>query len=200
MNKPKSRNENIVVQEMNKELLIYDLNINKAFCLNETSKIIWELSDGTRSISAIAANLQSKLKQNINEEFVLLALKLMRKDDLLETDFSFSTAFNSLSRRQMVKKVGLATMAALPLVISVTAPKAAQAASDLCAGKICNDNNRCTIDSCDPQTGNCIFVQRNCNDNNPCTVDSCDPQTGCVNTPIICPQGQACNRVTGICA
>jgi hypothetical protein len=37
--KPISRQQNIVVQDLGSEVLIYDLTINKAFCLNETSAL-----------------------------------------------------------------------------------------------------------------------------------------------------------------
>lgn len=37
-NHPISRKANIVLQEFENEILIYDLSINKAFCLNRTSE------------------------------------------------------------------------------------------------------------------------------------------------------------------
>jgi len=44
----------------------------------------------------------------------------------------------------------------------------------------CDDNNACTIDSCDTTTGNCTHTPRSCpSDNNPCTHDLCSPSTGC---------------------
>ena len=40
----------------------------------------------------------------------------------------------------------------------------------------------------------------NCNDNNPCTVDSCNLGTGlCSNTPKSCTEGSICNKNTGQC-
>src|SRR5262245_11774812 len=48
---------------------------------------------------------------------------------------------------------------------------------------ICDDDNLCTSDSCNPSTGACIHVAVNCNDTNSCTNDSCDKTRGCVNTP-----------------
>ena len=40
--RPKSRTDNLVVQEMNDEVLVYDLDSNKAVCLNETAAIVWK--------------------------------------------------------------------------------------------------------------------------------------------------------------
>ena len=40
----------------------------------------------------------------------------------------------------------------------------------------CDDNNSCTVDTCDPVLG-CVFTPVGCDDGNACTVDSCS-QTG----------------------
>ncbi|MGI6016744.1 MAG: Ig-like domain-containing protein, partial [Methanothrix sp.] len=56
---------------------------------------------------------------------------------------------------------------------------------------ICDDENACTDDSCDPATG-CVYTPIICDDENACTDDSCDPATGCVYTPIICDDENAC--------
>ena len=61
----------------------------------------------------------------------------------------------------------------------------------------CSDGNLCTVDTCDNVVG-CVFVSRACNDNDACTEDSCDAATGnCLNTPIVCPGGGACDPVSG---
>jgi hypothetical protein len=51
-------------------------------------------------------------------------------------------------------------------------------------GSGCNAGNACTVnDTC--QAGVCTpGGARNCDDNDVCTVDTCDPATGCVHTPI----------------
>lgn len=45
----------------------------------------------------------------------------------------------------------------------------------------CDDDNLCTVDSCDSQ-GNCVHtsVADLCVDDNPCTDEACDPAQGCV--------------------
>ena len=50
MNKlPIARNKDIVVQTLDKEVLIYDLNTHKAYNLNETSSIVYQACDGKTS-------------------------------------------------------------------------------------------------------------------------------------------------------
>ena len=73
--------------------------------------------------------------------------------------------------------------------------------------KPCTDGNACTKgDGCSTQ-GVCVSgPPRNCDDDNSCTVDSCDNKSGCVhvinntaqcNDGSICTQGDAC--VKGVC-
>jgi hypothetical protein len=153
MNRPKSRNENIVVQEMEKEILIYDLKTNKAFCLNETSALIWNLCDGKNSIAEVSRILTKKLKQPITEDFVWLALDNFKKDNLLEQNEQFEINFNGLSRRQVIKKVGLASLAALPVIASVTVPASGAAGSCVPLGNLCRPGG---------SVGNCCRGQAFC--------------------------------------
>ena len=48
---PKAKSAELVVSELENELLIYDLKINKAFRLNETSAMVRQLCGGRNSIS-----------------------------------------------------------------------------------------------------------------------------------------------------
>ncbi|MBS3096067.1 hypothetical protein J4480_01350 [Candidatus Woesearchaeota archaeon] len=49
----------------------------------------------------------------------------------------------------------------------------------------------CEIDRCN---------NINCNDNNPCTIDTCDSNTGtCKYEAKVCPQNQKCSIDTGNC-
>lgn len=46
----------------------------------------------------------------------------------------------------------------------------------------CDDGDPCTIDTCDPITGDCVHTPKDCDDNNVYTIDSCDQETGnCVH-------------------
>lgn len=148
MNTPKTRNENIVVQEMENEILIYDLQTNKAFCLNETSAIIWQFCDGKNSIAEITEKVSKKLGELISEEMIWLALNDFKRDGLLENNEQFEIDFKGLSRRQVIKKVGLASMIALPVVASIVAPNAAMAGSLLPSCAACAAPSDCNTNNC----------------------------------------------------
>jgi hypothetical protein len=66
---------------------------------------------------------------------------------------------------------------------------------------VCDDENLCTNDSCNPATG-CVYTDNSaaCNDGNVCTDDSCNPATGCVytNNAAACNDGNLCTQ-TDVC-
>ncbi len=130
--KPKARQENIVVQETKGETLIYDLQTNQAFLLNSTSAFVWNQCDGQKDIRQIAAVLARKHQQPINEEIVWLAIEELEKNNLITKRLKSANPLGKLSRREVVKKVGLTTMIALPVISTLVAPIAANAASAVC--------------------------------------------------------------------
>jgi hypothetical protein len=74
---------------------------------------------------------------------------------------------------------------------------------------VCNDNNVCTNDGCDPGTG-CVFTPNNgnaCSDNSLCTSPDVCQNGVCVGlNPVFCSADsnlcttEACNPATGLCA
>lgn len=148
--RPVSRKENIVVQELENELLVYDLKTNKAFCLNETSAIVFQLCDGQKAVAEISDLMGRKLKTLVSEDFVRLALHELKRDGLLENAHDYEDYFAGMSRRELVKKVGLASITALPIVSSVVAPNAAMAQSgtNLPLNAACANSNQCASGNC----------------------------------------------------
>jgi len=149
MNAPKTRNENIVVQEMEKEILIYDLKDDKALCLNEMSALIYQLCDGKNSVAEINQALNKTLNQSISEDLIWLALNDFKRDNLLEEGEWLEIDFSGLSRRQVIRKVGLASLIMLPVISSVVAPVSAAAASLAPLLAFCSSSAQCQSGNCD---------------------------------------------------
>ena len=142
--KPLAKKQNIVVQELPDELLIYDLTKDKAYCLNKTSAFVWKTSDGTNDVNAITKLMEKEFNSSVNEDLVWLALDQFAKDELLEV--KPNNKFNNLSRREVIRRVGLASVIALPVVASLVAPSAVLAVTcsgapngQICSG--CGSNN-----------------------------------------------------------
>lgn len=134
--KPIARTENIITQYAKNEILIYDLVINKAYCLNLTAAFIWQRCDGLKEVTEIAADLAFKYKQPMNENIVWLALSELEKNNLMAT--MLPNPLSGVNRRQVVRQIGLATMIGLPLVSSIIAPNAVEAASAVTCTNLLN--------------------------------------------------------------
>lgn len=151
---PVARRSELVVQQLRGELLIYDLKINKAFCLNETSALVWQMCDGNNSIGDISRKLSKKLKSLVTEDFVWLAIDELQEDNLLDESHKIETNFEGLSRREILRKVGFASMIALPVISSLVAPTAAMAQS---AGACVSQQGICTTSAqCCSSAPRCI--------------------------------------------
>lgn len=147
--KPIARKKNIVVQNANNEVLVYDLNINRVFCLNETTALVWEHCDGNQTIEEISLALGKELDFPIRENFVWLILDKLKKVNLLENGDQLKPSFVTMSRREIIKKVGLSSMIALPTIVELVAPTASQAASGRRpSGSLCSTNSQCTSNCC----------------------------------------------------
>jgi hypothetical protein len=145
---PKSRKDNIVVQELEGEVLIYDLEKNKALCLNKTSALVWQSCDGSRTIADISDIVGKQLNSQINEDLIWLALDQLSKQSLVEKQPVLNDKFDGLSRREVIKKVGMASLVALPMIATLTAPVAAQTGTCVQNAPACTPNGmNCTVNN-----------------------------------------------------
>lgn len=120
---PAARTANIVMQELNGELLIADLNDNRVHRLNQTLGIVYRACDGKTTFDEL------RKRYNFPEELIALALAELEKENLLGSGNRKDSA--AVSRRELIKRAGLATMIALPIISSLTMPAAADAASGI---------------------------------------------------------------------
>lgn len=118
---PTARLDGLVIQEMPDELLVYDLETNKAHCLNQTAAFVWKACDGKNSALDIKLKLEDEFKTAVPEEMVWLAIDQLSKDSLLEK--KVETKISGLSRREVIKKIGFASMVALPVVAMLSFPQ-----------------------------------------------------------------------------
>lgn len=158
---PVARNANLLTDNLADETLVYDLEIDKAFCLNETCATVWMLCNGSRNTADIAREVSAKLNSPVSEDFVHLALDGLIKSNLIIEDEQLSTIFSGVSRRDVIRKIGLATAVALPVISSLAAPLGADAASACTATYLqpCNPTGQpcCVNNSCTGPGGFCQF-------------------------------------------
>lgn len=159
---PLARQDDLIVRELPDEVLIYDLTRDKAHCLNHTAALIWRNCDGRTSVAELARRLAHESSVPLNERLVWFALKQLGKDHLLVEGVTIpSTQRHGLTRRQMIRALGLTAAVGLPLITSIIAPTPAQASYGLPSGACCSQGEQCQSGMCntlspgDCPTGRC---------------------------------------------
>jgi hypothetical protein len=124
--------DGLIIKEVEGETLVYDLKSHKAHCLNRTAALVWKHCDGKRTVQQLTSRLEADCGERVSAEVVWLALDQLERLGLLKESRERAPAVKRISRREVVRKIGISTAVALPLVTSILAPKAAQAAT--CTG------------------------------------------------------------------
>ena len=145
---PLARTNGLVVQDVPNEVLVFDMETNEAHCLNETAAMVWKYCDGKTSVPQIAEILGENKGSGVNDDLVWLAIDQLNEHKLLEKEVM--TKFAGQSRREVLRKIGLASMIALPIIASMAAPRSVLAAVS-CA---CTTPGDCSTQPC-PSTVNC---------------------------------------------
>ena len=151
---PLARTDQLVIQELPDEVLVYDLERHKAHCLNKTSAMVWNGCDGRTTVAEMTRRLGRELAAPVDDDVVWLALAQLRRFHLLEEG---SVGFFKVSRRDLVRKY-LPAALAVPLILSVPAPTPAQTLSR-CLGpcESCTSSAECCSNTCD---GICFPCER----------------------------------------
>lgn len=138
---PRARKEGLLIENLPDEVLVYDLDRKKAHCLNQTAALIWNHCDGQTSIEGMAIVLQQHSQERVDPDVVWFGLNQLRRARLLDGPLARPTGQARLSRRELVKQIGLAV--SIPLVASILAPTASAALS--CSGRFCTTDADCGL-------------------------------------------------------
>lgn len=135
---PVARTENLLIQEVENELIIYDQKTNVSHCLNPISAFVWHHCDGQNTAKDIAQLLEESFPFVANSEvdvreLVPLTVEELEKCQLIKEYLEENLAAPSFSRRKMVKTAtlvgGFAIGSMFPLVKSIVTPEPAMASS-----------------------------------------------------------------------
>jgi hypothetical protein len=145
--KPIARKQGLVIQELPDEVLVYDLDRDRAHCLNQTAAFVWQRCNGRNTTAQIANTLGQEFDCTVDEKVIWLALDQLGRNHLLDRQ-PIPPALMGMNRRAMVKALGLAAVIAVPVVTSIVAPTPAQAATCLPNGQSCNTGAQCCSGFC----------------------------------------------------
>lgn len=136
---PRARKADLVVKDLKDEVLVYDLKRDRAHSLNQSAAFVWKKCNGRRTVAEVAQALGKEFKVPANEQTVWLALEQLSKFYLLEEKVARPAGMPRISRRDMMR-VGAAAAFALPVIISIVAPTAANAQTTItpaaCAARL----------------------------------------------------------------
>ena len=125
---PMARKDDLVVEQVADEVLVYDQRNDQAHCLSSAAGQVWRACDGTMSQAGLAAELK------LEPDTVARAIEELDSCGLLDRGPDSGVTRREVTSRMM--KVGAAAASA-PLIYSVLAPTPALAASEASCFKIC---------------------------------------------------------------
>jgi DNA-binding transcriptional regulator YhcF (GntR family) len=124
-----ARTDELVVEELDREVLIYDQRTNEAHCLSPAAAQAWRACDGKTSREQLATELE------LDVDTVRRALDELEACGLLDGSGNAGVTRREATTR--FTKVGAAAVAA-PLIYSIVAPTPALAASEATCFAICD--------------------------------------------------------------
>lgn len=155
--KPRARQEGLIVQDLPDETLVYDLERDRAHCLNQTAALIWRQCDGQTTTREIARALTDKSKTPVHERLVWLALDQLGRNHLLIERAVPPPNFVAMNRRELMRALGMSAAVGLPVVASIVAPMPAQAATGCIGnGGNCAGNPSGCCQGCVCEANTCI--------------------------------------------
>ena len=130
--RPVARVEGLLTEQLDDELLVYDEQQHLACRLNRTAALVWQSSDGQRTVQDLVEVLRDELGEVADEDLVMVTLDRLSQHDLIDSGYAPRDADTAgVSRRRFIRRVGVAGTAALalPVVQSIIAPTPAAAQS-----------------------------------------------------------------------
>jgi hypothetical protein len=135
-----------IVREVADDFIVYDEDTHRAHCLNSTAAQVWRLCDGKKNVAEITRAIEKDLQSPVGEDLVWVTLRKLWKSRLLQSP---EHAEILLSRRAVVRRIGMATLA-VPIITSILVPKAEAAVSCSTVGGACNVRPCCPGLFCSP--------------------------------------------------
>src|SRR6266446_5108594 len=80
---PIARESGLAMEQVEDELLVYDLERDRAFCLNRTAALVWKQCNGRTSPAEIAKRLKKQMGASVDEKVIWYALDQLGRDRLL---------------------------------------------------------------------------------------------------------------------
>ncbi len=194
---PKARVSDMVVSDYQDEVLIYDLRTNRCHSLNKTAFSVWSACNGNRDLDQIARQIKGNPASDYGRKLVILALNDLARLDLIDEADQYGLDSN-VSRREIIKDIGKISLIALPLIASISAPKAAIAQSCLPLQAACMNPPDCCSGRC--VTTCCSTIGETCGADADCCGNAAGTEV-CGNASTCCTSnGFSCSVNSDCCS
>jgi hypothetical protein len=138
---PKGRTRGLLFREVDGELLVHDPEAGRTFCLDRPAATILKYCDGVTPVPALLQRVRGDVGESFPEESLWVGLEELKQRNLIEPQSLPATKYHGLTRRAMLRQLGVAAATA-PLIIAVVAnPASAQ------SGPQCQPANNAGSDS-----------------------------------------------------
>ncbi len=179
---PLARTQRLLVEELDDEVVVYDLDSDSAHLLNATLVAVWRRCDGRTTVGEAVAALGGEADEHVVWE----AVAQLESSSLLQE--AASPPVWRMSRRQVLRRVGIAAVAAPVIVTVFAAEPAAAASAGIPNGGTCTGATGPQKDaSC--ASGRCVGT----------TCATCAPAGGNNDNCSAVFAGKTCNNTSGHC-
>lgn len=143
---PTARKDDLSITWVNDETVVYDLLTHRASCLNKVTATVWNACNGKNNEAALLDALTDAGFQDIQPKVVRQALQQLSQTSLLtettDTPAAEHTSVN-VNRRQVLRSLSRTTVAAIPVISSITIQSAAVAQSCINPSPCNRGSRRC---------------------------------------------------------
>lgn len=121
--RPQARTTGIVVDEVEGEVVVYDLGRSAAHCLKGVTSLVWRYADGQTTVETLIERLREGSAHDVTEDAVWSALESLSQANLLiEPVAGPSLAFIQSRRDALRRAAVLGAITVGAAITSVLAP------------------------------------------------------------------------------
>lgn len=203
---PMARQTGLLVEQVDDELVIYDMDGKEAHCLRPLAAAVFHCSDGVTRTPEIAERVSKRLGGTVSVAQVEEAVEQLEQTRLLESpqlQIALDDGSAGISRRDAVRKFaygGAVAAISAPLITSILSPGTAYALSGCPVGSACTKNTDCSSGHCcqtnagkSCNSGCCVGGLNDCD----CKNSKCVAQVVGLPNPTCTPCTALCIQPTG---
>lgn len=126
----------VLVRLLGDEVLIFDPVNDHAVSLNRSAAVVWEFCDGSRTVERLVLDVSRHLGDPVTQEFIELSLEDLHAQGLLSGFDALAASTSAMTRREVLRRIGLTTVVAVPVIVGIATPAAAASQSGLPNGTV----------------------------------------------------------------